>query len=237
VEELRRKDDIMLKNYQMAVMGEMIGVIAHQMKQPLSTIGLTVQDIEEAFIHGELDRAYLRDSVHTALEQIDFMALTIDDLKNYFNPNKSKREFSIGETIRKSLNLLSKQYLKYNITTTIDTEECFYHGVESELQQIILNITNNAKEALLINKTSNPRIAIRCKNDRESGETVIEIEDNAGGIPEAILDKIFDAYFTTKGDQGTGVGLYMVKKIVETFGGTIAAFNTPDGACFTIRLP
>ncbi len=238
VDELRRKDDIMLRNYQMAMMGEMVGVIAHQIKQPLSSIGLTVQDIEEAYNHGEIDRNYIRNFIDTSLDQIEFMADTIDDLRNFFNPNKVRKRFDTAQAIRKSLQLLSKQYYKYNIATMIDADPVFIYGVESELQQIILNITNNAKEALLENKIESPRIAIRSHLHPESGDLLIEIEDNAGGIPEPLRERIFDAYFTTKGENGTGVGLYMVRKIVrECFSGTITVDNTAEGACFKIRIP
>lgn len=234
--EIREKDKMLMRQSQMAVMGEMIGVIAHQLKQPLNSIGLLVQDSLDAYEYNELDKVYMKNFVERTMDQIDFMALTIDDFRNFFNPNKKKKEFETKMVIEKIIALMSVQYAKADITLGLDLEACPVFGTPGELQQIILNIANNAKEALEKGETKERRITIasRCE-----GETfVLTIEDNAGGIPETVIDHVFDPYYTTKGEKGTGLGLYMVKMIVETdFSGTVAVRNGEEGACFTVTLP
>ena len=238
VEELRKKDDAMLRSAQMAVMGEMIGIIAHQMKQPVTSLSLNIQDVGEAFEHGEIDKPYIRSFIDRSMIQIDFMSKTIEELRNYFRPNKNRKTFELKNLVEKSVLLLEKQYAKYNITLSTHCESCRVSGVETELMQVILNIANNAKEALIAKQVAQPTISVYCEKDPDAPLVRIRIKDNAGGINPDILDRIFDSYFSTKGDEGTGIGLYMSKKIVEeSFNGRIEAGNTDTGACFRITLP
>ncbi len=234
--EIREKDKMLLRQSQMAVMGEMIGVIAHQLKQPLNAVGLLVQDSQDAYEHDEMDRTYMERFVERTMEQIDFMALTIDDFRNFFNPNKVKKRFSAQKAITKIVNLMSVQYAKSDIRLELSLTDCTLLGSEGELQQLILNIANNAKEAFAKNGSGERLITIR--TEWADDTYTITVQDNAGGIPDEIIGYIFDPYYTTKGEKGTGIGLYMVKMVVENdFGGTVTARNGEEGACFTIALP
>lgn len=235
--EIREKDKMLLRQSQMAVMGEMIGIIAHQLKQPLNAIGLMVQDTEEAFEFNEMDREYMKGFVARTMEQIDFMALTIDDFRNFFNPNKKKKRFDAKQAIEKIVALMAVQYTKAHIRIDIALETCELYGTEGELQQIVLNIANNAKEAFEKEGIQAKR-CIMIRSRRENDALVLTVEDNAGGIPDEVLERIFDPYFTTKGEKGTGLGLYMVRMLTEEdFGGTVSAYNSETGSRFVITFP
>ena len=234
--EIRERDKMLLRQSQMAVMGEMIGVIAHQLKQPLNSIGLLVQDSQEAFEYKELDKTYMDLFIERTMEQIDFMALTIDDFRNFFNPNKQKKTFDAKKSIEKIISLMSVQYAKADIGLALDLAECQLFGTEGELQQVVLNIANNAKEAF--EKEEREERFIMIGSRVENGRFILTIEDNAGGIDAVVIEHVFDPYYTTKGEKGTGLGLYMVKMIVENdFGGTVTVQNGEKGARFTITLP
>jgi len=237
VEELRKKDDVMLRNAQMAVMGEMIGIIAHQMKQPVTSLSLNIQDVGEAYDHGELNKTYIQSFIARAMTQIDFMTHTIEELRNYFRPGKNRKSFDLKQLVEKSTLLLEKQYAKHGIALHTDCDACTVSGIETELMQVVLNIANNAKEALVSKAVPAPRITVACRSNPATQSAVVTIEDNAGGIDPAIMGRIFDSYFSTKGEEGTGIGLYMSKKIIEeSFGGTITAVNGKEGARFVITL-
>ena len=234
--EIREKDKMLLRQSQMAVMGELIGVIAHQLKQPLNAIGLLVQDSQEAYDYNEMDKEFMERFVVRTMEQIDFMALTIDDFRNFFNPNKKKKNFDAKQSIEKIVKLMSVQYAKADIRLDMELEPCRLYGTEGELQQIVLNIANNAKEVFEKDESGDRRITIR--SHRENDNFILTIEDNGGGIEDVVIDHVFDPYYTTKGEKGTGLGLYMVKMIVEgDFDGTVSVQNGPKGARFTIVLP
>lgn len=232
IEELREKDAILLKQSQMAAMGEMIGIIAHQLKQPINAISLSAQLINEEMEYKNISDEALKGSAETIHQQALFMSKTIDDFRNFFNPNKKSENFSVKEAAEKAVNILEVQLGKHSIALIQEGEDFKTHGVASELQHVVLNIINNAKEAILERKISGGKISVTI----HSG--TITIKDNGGGIEEKSIGKIFEPYFSTKEKYGTGLGLHMVKEIiVKNFKGNITCANENGGAVFTITIP
>ncbi len=235
--ELREKDQILLLQSRQAAMGEMIGNIAHQWRQPLNALGLTVQQLSLYYDIGEFTREFLDKSVSQSVELIRHMSKTIDDFRNYFRPDKEKAEFKVNEAITKTLSLIEDSFNNRNIRIeVVAKDDPVIFGYLNEFAQALLNILNNASDAITEREINEPRVTITiCSKD---GCAVVTISDNAGGIPEEIMDKIFDPYFTTKGPQhGTGVGLFMSKAIIEkNMGGRLTARNIADGAEFRIKV-
>jgi len=237
VEELRKQEQLLIRQGRLAAMGEMVGNIAHQWRQPLNTLGLIVQELPTYFERNLLTREYLDASVTRAMQVINYMSKTIDGFRNFFGPDKEKQTFLAGEVLAKTVSILDAAFeeLKLKIDVSTDREAVVY-GCPNEYSQVILNILVNAKDAILERKVANPKIAARLF--REEGRTVLTITDNAGGIPAEIMDRIFDPYFTTKEpDQGTGIGLFMSKTIIEkNMNGKLTVRNTDDGAQFRIEV-
>ena len=160
------------------------------------------------------------------------MSKTIDDFRSFFRVNKDKIDFKIKESIESVISMQSALLKNNNIILNISGEEFEYNGLESEFQQVILNIINNAKDILVEKNITNPIINIRIEDKK------IKIEDNAGGVPKDIIDRIFEPYFTTKEQgKGTGIGLYMSKMIIEdNMSAKLTVKNIKNGAQFIIDL-
>ncbi|MDY6916033.1 MAG: transporter substrate-binding domain-containing protein [Candidatus Cloacimonadota bacterium] len=238
VKGLRKKDHLLIKQSRNAAMGEMISNIAHQWRQPLSAVAAIVQDIEDAYEYGELDEKYLQTSVEKTMDQISYMSRTIDDFRNFFRPNKERKLFSIQKILENTINFVDKSFQAHNIKIElIVKKDSKVFGFPNEYSQVILNILNNAKDAFLEQNIKNGKVEIVCDVTSDD-KSIVTIYDNADGIPEDILGRIFDPYFTTKEqDKGTGIGLYMAKMIIEeNMGGTLCAENLEQGACFRIVL-
>lgn len=236
LERLRRKEQMLIQQSRQAAMGEMIGNIAHQWRQPLNTLGLTVQQLMLFYDLGEFDRKFLAEGVCKSMEIIQHMSQTIDDFRNYFRPNKEKVVFRVLEAVTKTLSLMSASLHSKQIKVVVDTQaEPTAYGYSNEYAQVLLNILINARDALLERGTSQPQITITI--DQEDQHSIVTIVDNAGGILEDILGKVFDPYFTTKGPQtGTGIGLFMSKTIIEkNMGGLLSVRNQAGGAEFRIE--
>ncbi|GHV03578.1 hypothetical protein AGMMS50229_03110 [Campylobacterota bacterium] len=235
----REHEKMLIQQSKMAAMGEMIGAIAHQWRQPLNSIGLYVQDILDAHRFGELDEAYISDVVEKTMQQLQFMSNTINDFRNFYKPDKIIGEFDLSKVVQDALRLVSLQFQNNSIEVNyeVPSEPLWCKGYENELGQAILNLLSNAKDALLGSARENRKITILLS--RVGSEARLEIGDNGGGIVEANIDRIFEPYFTTKEQgKGTGIGLYMSKMIVEeSMQGQLSARNIPGGACFTINLP
>lgn len=237
VNKNREKDRIMFQQGRLAAMGEMIGNIAHQWRQPLSSISLLVQDIQEAAETGELDEEYLSTSVAKCTRTIGHMSETIDNFRDFFNPDKKQTDFCVNNEITKSLQLLDAGLENNNIKVNVDIkDECKINGIPGEYSQVLVNIINNAKDVLLGRKIENPVIEIESRF--EDGNSVVTICDNGGGVEKDIAEKIFEPYFTTKAlNQGTGIGLYFSKMIIEgNMHGSLKVYNSEAGACFTITV-
>ncbi len=236
VEKNREKEHQLFQQSRLASMGEMIGHIAHQWRQPLNTIGLLLANIEDAYRYRELDGAYLAEQVATGHRLVQGMSETIDDFRNFFRPSMEKTRFSIADRVRHSLSLVDASFSNHGFALDLKVEnDAQILGYASEFQQVMVNLLNNAQDIFLERKIDGGEVWIEVSTP---GEAVrISVRDNGGGIPEEILPKIFDPYFTTR-LSGTGIGLYMSKIIVEKhMGGHIEAHNCDGGAEFVVTCP
>ncbi|HEY3309928.1 MAG TPA: ATP-binding protein [Desulfuromonadaceae bacterium] len=237
LEELRTNERMLVQQSRMAAMGEMIGNISHQWRQPLNMLGLIIQEIGFSYKEGYFSAEYLEASVDKAMQVITDMSLTIDDFRNFFKPERRIETFNINEALEKTILLLEGEFKQLQVQLDIDVEsECPVKGLRNEFSQVLLNILANARDVFRDRKIVEPRLTIRifC----ESGRSVITIGDNAGGIPEEIIGRVFDAYFTTKGsEKGTGIGLFMSKTIIEkNMNGRLSVRNIAEGAEFRIEV-
>jgi C4-dicarboxylate-specific signal transduction histidine kinase len=235
--ELREKDQILLLQSRQAAMGEMIGNIAHQWRQPLNALGLAVQQMLLYYDMGEFNREFLEKNVTVSKDLIKHMSATIDDFRNFFRPDKEKFEFKVAVAIASTLSLIEDNFNNHHIAVEVIAKgDPSIFGYQNEYGQVLLNILNNARDALVECGHEDPRVTITI--GVEENRAVVNVADNAGGIPEEIMDKIFDPYFTTKGpQQGTGIGLFMSKTIIEkNMSGRLSARNTADGAEFRIEV-
>ncbi len=239
-EEIRKNQAqqlLLIQQSRLAQMGEMLSMIAHQWRQPLNSLMLSNQLVVAKYTKKKLDDKSIEYFKKNSQMLIKQMSQTIDDFKNFFIPAKKKEVFCVNEVIKSVLNMMKDLYTQENISLSFKEKEYLYaFGHPNELGQAILNITNNAKDALIENKIKDKKIDIVLS--REKHTIILKISDNAGGIPDSIIDKIFDPYFSTKSKKnGTGLGLYMTKMIIdEQLDASIEVKNTLFGAQFTINL-
>jgi len=238
VEEARQKDKLLIQQSRQAAMGEMIENIAHQWRQPLNQLSLIQNNIFIDYMLDKLDEKNMERYQEQSEKLMRYMTETIDDFRNFFQPDREKRSFDVCKAIRKTDALVASALHQHSIDVMIRCDvKTVAFGHENEFSQVILNILNNAKDVLVERRVKDPSVTIRI--DKNSDHSLIEICDNGGGVDEAIVDRIFDPYFTTKfKSQGTGIGLYMSKMIIEnSMDGKLGVYNKKEGACFTIRLP
>jgi len=238
VEELNQKNRLLIVQSRQAIMGEMISNIAHQWRQPLNTLGLLAQELPVMCRLGKISSDYIDSSVKRTMELINYMSKTIDDFRFFFRPAREKMPFRVLDVIEKTMSLLQGSFEAVNIKILMEQpDDLTIYGYPNEFSQVLLNILINAKDAFLSRGTPQPLVTVGLH--RQDGKAVLTITDNAGGIREEILDKIFEPYFTTKGpEQGTGVGLFMCKTIIEkNMNGTLSACNVEDGAQFRVEMP
>lgn len=236
VEKNREKDHLMIRQSRLAGMGEMIGNIAHQWRQPLNTLSVLLANIEDSYDFGELTKQELSRQIRIGTHLVQQMSRTIDDFRNFFRPNKEKIAFSLSSTLAEIRIILGASLASHNIALEEDMpRDVVVISYANEYAQMLLNLVNNASEAIKQNDVANGRIRISVRE--ENNMAVVCVRDNGGGIPEAVLPKIFDPYFTTKA-KGTGIGLYMAKAIIETnMGGSIEVRNIGDGAELRVAVP
>ena len=243
--EKQQKDDLLYQQSKMAAMGEMIGNIAHQWRQPLSTISTASTGTKLQKEMNCLSDEDLFSALTSINNSAQYLSKTIDDFRDFFNPSNNKiTEFNIKDTILKTLNLVKAQFVSKEIEIIQDIQEYKISTIENELIQVLVNILNNARDALDL--AENQRRLIFINAYSKDNTLHLEIQDNAQGIPEDIIDRIFEPYFTTKHQsQGTGIGLYMSKEIVEKhLNGKLIVSNKEYvfdgisyvGACFTIGI-
>ncbi len=240
VEKNRLKDIQLLEQEKMVSMGEMIGNIAHQWRQPLSVITASASGIQVQKEFGILDDELLNEELESIKDSAQYLSQTIDTFRDFLKENKSCEEVVLQDTIDLALNIVHASLKSNNIELINQMDYNDPISIEliaGEFSQVLINIFNNAKDVLLEKNISNAWISLQL--EKHSDFVLITIEDNAGGIPENIIQKIFDAYFTTKHQsRGTGLGLHMSYKIItESLKGKLYVKNTENGAKFFIELP
>jgi C4-dicarboxylate-specific signal transduction histidine kinase len=234
VKELRQKDQALIQQNRLAAMGEMINSIAHQWRQPLNVISLIVQGLPEC---KDMSQEELDHEVSRIMDVILHMSQTIDDFRYFFRQDKEKCRFTANQAMAKALEFISPSLIDkcIGIFITEQPEVCVF-GYSNEYAQALLNILSNAKDVLVENDVAEPRITINIS--MVDGRSVVTITDNGGGINTDVMPRIFDPYFTTKEKmQGTGIGLYMSKIIIEqNMGGRLTAENVEGGVAFRIEV-
>jgi len=238
IEKNWEQNRLLIQQSKMASMGEMIGHIGHQWRQPLNSLGLIFQKIRHAYKKDKLNQELMDNSTQKAMRVISQMSQTIDDFRDFFSEGKSMESCQLSDVLSHVIDIIEPSLKENKIKLNLDAHEDLpFLCLKNELSQVILNIISNAKDALIQTHTQDPEIKINL--EYKADNALITINDNAGGIDESIIDNIFEPYFTTKQkDNGTGIGLYMSKTIIEKhMSGKIEAHNTPSGASFKITLP
>jgi len=226
-EKQKTAQALLLQQSRLASMGEMLSIIAHQWRQPLNYLSMVNMNLKRIYPEHEDGKKLLTE----ANKQITYMSDTIDSFRDFYNPTKEKVEFGFQEAVRDVLTIItpSLQAVDIEIKETFlhDTK---VHGNKNEFEQVILNLINNAKDALILQKVQAPSIEISIDTN------LLSVRDNAGGIEKENLDKIFNPYFSTKKDSD-GIGLYISKMIIEQeMGGVLDVKSDNEGTIFTIKV-
>jgi signal transduction histidine kinase len=238
VEKNSTKDRIMAHQARLAAMGEMLSNISHQWRQPLNNVSLIVQNLQLEYETGALDTDSCRSYVTECMKLLTYMSRTIDNFRAFFQPDQDRQLFALHPAIAETISLVREDLESHGINATLVSEcDSTVNGYRKEFSQVLLNIIQNAKEVILMQKSAAPFVEITCS--QKGASALITVRDNGGGITKDLMDKIFDPYFTTKfKSQGTGMGLYISKLIIEKhMGGRISISNNAVGAEVSIELP
>jgi signal transduction histidine kinase len=254
MEGLRANEQLLVQQARHAAVGEALAAIAHQWRQPLNALGLVLQNLRDAFEHGELDRAYLDRALGKARLQLQHLSRTIDDFRSFSQPDRQTTTYPLCELFREVLALYQPQLDSSRVRVELTgcqepAGPALVHGPRNAFGHAILNLLNNAREAILEQRTrlgllpsggpvQEPAV-IQVLVRQEGDRVHVAIADEGGGIPAELFETLFEPYHSTKGPaRGTGLGLYLCKRVVEEhMAGTIRATNGPAGAVFTIELP
>jgi len=233
VKNNRDKDLLMIQQSRLAAMGEMIGNIAHQWRQPINALNLVLMNIGDAYQYNELTKEFLDHQIHKGERLVEAMSGTIDDFRNFFKSELELETFEVNNSVQEVINIVEASCRSHNIALEVIADEPFkIQGFPGQYRQALLNIVSNAKDAITERKVSQGKICIRLT--RDANNVLVTISDNAGGISQDVIDKIFDPYFTTR-QQGNGIGLYMTKMIIENnMHGKVSVRNIENGAEFSI---
>lgn len=242
ITERVQQKQFLIQQSKLAEMGDMVAAIAHQWNEPLVELSALVQDIQTSYLLNELKDVDVKDFVNDSMVQIKYMSRTLSDFRNFLKPSTKKKLFSISKALNDINEIIGKQVFYSNIHMKFNyknkEEELLIYGYENEFKQVLLNLINNAKNKIIeSNINTNNKGNIDINIERCDNFNTIEIIDDGGNIDEKIINSIFEPYFTTKED-GTGIGLYMAKVIIEDkMRGTISVKNNANDVIFTIKLP
>lgn len=236
IQELREKDKLLMRQSKMASMGEMIDAIAHQWKQPLNAINMQADLIEMELEDGDFSVQSLKDAITLTRDQIDYLVETLSEFRQFFRPDNKIIAINIKELLKSIALLLKDELLKSTVSLNIICpDNIFIEANQNDIKHIFINLINNAKDEMNKADIANKSVIIECI--QVETDVIIFVKDRGNGIPENIIDKIFQANFTTKqGEGGTGIGLYICKQIVDKYGGNIEAINGSEGAIFKVVL-
>lgn len=236
---IRQKDQMMMHQSRLATMGEMISMIAHQWRQPITAIGMMANTLILDAKFNDLDLTKIEEDLEVINTQVDYLSRTIDDFSNFFKADIKPQLIYVKTLLQETFDLLKpsleKEMIKFTMYVDAQLKITLY---KNEMQQVIINIINNARDALRERQVDSPSISINVFI-ADNKNVYLNISDNAGGIDSKIINKIFDPYFSTKNvKNGTGLGLYMAKTIMrDRMRGDITVVNTDIGATFSISLP
>jgi PAS domain S-box-containing protein len=234
----QEKEEMLLVQTRQAAMGEMISMIAHQWRQPITIIGLGVDNTLLDIALGKVDEKDLEENLNMIRQQVDYLSQTIDDFKNFFTPNKEKELVSLRTCIDASLNIIGKSLFQHSVEIQKDyNDNSTLELFKNEVIQVFLNILKNSQDVFIQKQIVNPKLIIQTSEDEKN--IIVKIQDNGGGIDPQYIEKIYEPYFTSKSKyNGTGLGLYMTKTIIEDHCcGKITATNKNDGVEFEILFP
>jgi len=235
IQKNKEKDLLLQRQARLAAMGEMIGNIAHQWRQPINSLSLILGDLEDASLYGECDLAYIQTAVRKSRQIIQKMSSTIDDFRYFYRADKHFGLFGLKQVTEECINLVEASMKSSNIKIDVRCEhDVVVSGYANEYSQALMNILTNARDAIVGRKIAAGVIVIEISEDGEFG--VHTVTDNGGGIPLDVLSKIFEPHFTTK-EHGVGIGLYMsLVSIEKNMNGRISAENVAEGARFSVYL-
>ena len=225
------KDVIVTQQSKMAAMGDMVGNIAHQYRQPLMEISTLLINTEAKIkLLGDISNSDVLEMIEKSNFVLKYMSQTIDDFRNFFTENKPKEDFFISEAISSCVNIIKHSLSNNNIKLNIIIKNnCKLYGVKNEFIQVLINIILNAKDAIVLNSIDDGKITLKLYS--KESDCIIEIEDNGGGISCNPIDDIFKSFFTYKKENGTGIGLFISKMIIETnMNGLLTVSNSERGA-------
>ncbi|MDC0933455.1 DUF3365 domain-containing protein, partial [Arcobacteraceae bacterium] len=233
----RENENLLIQQSKLAALGEMIGNIAHQWRQPISAVSAIMMNIKWTAISNGVEKHFLDDRMKEANDQLKYMSQTIDDFRNFFTPNKEKEYFNLKDESKKAFQILQATLENHNINLQIySKQDISTYGYANEFSQVILNIISNAKDVIIEREIKQPKIEIHLSQDTKN--IYCQIKDNAGGIAEKYIHKVFEPYFTTKEHNGTGIGLYISKEIIHKhMKGTLKVKNIKNGTNFIISIP
>lgn len=250
-ENRRKSERILHEQSKLAAMGQMMKAISHQWRQPLNALGMIIQDMLDEHDEKGISRDYLHDSVNKCLKLVMHMSSTIDDFSSLVRSDTDKDTFSLAPAIHEVISLVEVQYNRLGIflepeisdrcTQSGSQPRISVHGDSGMFKQIMMNLLANSKDAILprLESGKSEKGLIRISLDCDETYAIVSVEDNGGGIPEDIIDRVFEPYFTTKKhDKGTGIGLYISRLVVEEhMSGEISAGNSMNGAVITLKIP
>jgi signal transduction histidine kinase len=226
-------------------MGQMLSAISHQWKQPLNAIAIIIQDLQEAYGAGELDKKYIDQSTKEILDHVFYLSKNVGEFRSFFSTSRHSINFDLIEILDEFCQLISAQLVSLDITLTLEKKEPGPYsaaGIPGEFKHAILNLVNNSREAIIRRRKKDPESAmlkgkISLILEKSDDQSILRIEDNGGGIDKSIINNIFEPYVTTSPETSFGLGLYMARLIIAQMEGVISASNSKEGAIFIIRFP
>lgn len=236
--KVAQKDKLLAQQSKMAAMGDMLDAVAHQWKQPLSAINIQVSALKLKSVLGDLKEEEINKDLEVVQTQVTHMFHTIDEFRSFFRPNHNLTQINVCDLFKSISILMKDELISKSIKIEIHcAQNVSLNANENDLKHLLINLINNSKEAMIDADIPKTQRSIKLSSIDYIENTYLIVHDSGKGIPEDIINNIFEAHFTTKEDNGgTGIGLYMCKQIVEKYNGFIKAENV-NGAKFIISIP